>query len=738
MKKTREDAKKPNEYSIRIDDSAFKIVLDKGTFDMKMDSTNNHVLLYSSDERILFFSGLFIDLLDEYDSNNINIEDFTCTVTESKEGQLKLLEFLREYKSQNCNSFVIKGVDKKNDTMLFNSYIVGETNGKTVVLVVASKKEVVKIESLDSVEENKILKAALNELDTIVILDNDFKYLYYNENHKKTMMDIYGVDTSSCNCVLENITVEKDRHKEKERYIRALNGETFTIIDNYGVNKDKFYETKYTPIFDGKNIKGISVFTFDVSKQIVELKEVQESEKKFRRIYSTMSQGLAIHEIVLDDSNRPVDYKCLEVNESYMKLFGYRRDEIVGKRIKEVAPGIEDYWIEAFGEVALTGEPKYYENFSKEANKYLSTYAYSPKYGQFAVLISDISERISREKEIDYLSYNDQLTGLYNRRFYERKLREFDNVLHYPFSIILADVNGLKLVNDSFGHQKGDELLIKVSDSLRESCRTTDVITRIGGDEFVVLLPSTNESETRNVLARIRENLDNQYIESIKISVSFGSQTKENSSKPIEQVFKEAEDQMYRNKSTVSKSMRSKTIDMIITTLYEKNEREMFHSKRVSGYCEALSKALGLSQETVTEIRSAGLMHDIGKIGVDEQILNSSKKLTEKELKEVKKHSEIGYRILNSVPEFSKIAEFVLEHHERIDGKGYPRGLKGDEISLQSRIISIVDAYDAMTGLRPYKDPLSKQQAIDELIECKGKQFDANLVDVFIKKVLME
>lgn len=193
---------------------------------------------------------------------------------------------------------------------------------------------------------------------------------------------------------------------------------------------------------------------------------------------------------------------------------------------------------------------------------------------------------------------------------------------------------------------------------------------------------------------------------------------------------------MYRMKLSEGSSMRSKTIDLIIATLYEKNEREMFHSKRVSGLCEKLAKAYGLESEQVAQARNAGLMHDIGKIGVNEEILNKEGKLTDEELKEVQRHSEIGYRILSSVNELSEIAEHILMHHERPDGTGYPKGLSNDEVSSIAKIINICDSYDAMTGPRTYRKVLSKEEAIDELHRCKGTQFDVELVNLFVNKVL--
>lgn len=193
---------------------------------------------------------------------------------------------------------------------------------------------------------------------------------------------------------------------------------------------------------------------------------------------------------------------------------------------------------------------------------------------------------------------------------------------------------------------------------------------------------------------------------------------------------------MYRKKLFEGPSVRGKTISTIIRTLHEKNKREEAHSHRVSDLCEKMGMVLGLSYDNVKELKIMGLLHDIGKIAIDERILNKSGKLNEDEWDEIKKHPEIGYRILSSVSEMSEMARYVLSHHEKIDGTGYPRGLTGHEIPLQSRIISIVDTYDAITSQRSYREAMTEEYAVKELIRCSGTQFDKKLVDIFLKKVL--
>jgi diguanylate cyclase (GGDEF)-like protein/PAS domain S-box-containing protein len=348
----------------------------------------------------------------------------------------------------------------------------------------------------------------------------------------------------------------------------------------------------------------------------------------------------------------------------------------------------------------------------------------------------NIEERKRLEKEILDLSYKDQLTGLYNRRFYEEQLKRLNITKNMPLTIAIGDVNGLKLINDSFGHTMGDELLKKVAEIIKDGCRADDIIARLAGDEFVILLPKTDEVEAEQIIKRINDLSLKEKIGAIDISISFGYETKSTVEEKIDEIFKRAEDHMYKKKLFESPSTRGKTIDTIIRTLHEKNKREEQHSHRVSALCKRMGEILNLSEYEIQELKTIGLLHDIGKIAIDENILNKPGKLTENEWEEIKRHPEIGYRILNTVNDMSDMAKCILYHHERWDGKGYPKGLNGDEIPFFARIISIADAYDAMTSERSYRSALPEEVAIAELQKNAGIQFDTELVSVFIGKVL--
>lgn len=476
-------------------------------------------------------------------------------------------------------------------------------------------------------------------------------------------------------------------------------------------------------------------------EDITERKHAEEAFKASEYTFRTLFEKSADPILLMEDN------KVIDCNQATIELLGYgSKVNIIGKNVWEFSPEKQPDGIYS-KEKALEmknitrGNSKFewwnlkYDGTLLPVEIMMTSILLNGKEVYHA-LWRDISERKQMEQKLEYLSYHDRLTGLYNRRFYEEELNRLDVERNFPLTIVMADVNGLKLINDSFGHIIGDELLKKVAELISKGCRADDIIARLGGDEFVIILPKTDSYEASQIVKRIKVITLREKIGSIDISVSFGWDTKNNEEEKIQKIFKKAEDQMYKRKLFESPSMRGKTIGAILTTLHEKNKREEQHSNRVSVLCKNMGKALGLTDGEIEELKTVGLLHDIGKIAIEENILNKQEKLTDGEWEQIKRHPEIGYRILNTVNDMSEMAKYVLAHHEKWDGSGYPKGLKEEEIPFQSRIIAIADAYDAMTSERSYRSALSEAIAIEELQKNAGIQFDPEIIRVFIEKVL--
>ncbi len=353
------------------------------------------------------------------------------------------------------------------------------------------------------------------------------------------------------------------------------------------------------------------------------------------------------------------------------------------------------------------------------------------------LVFRDVTEEKQKEEEIAFLSYHDRLTGLYNRAFLEEESRRLDTARQLPISVIMGDVNGLKLTNDVFGHGEGDMLLSRIASILRECCRNEDIVARVGGDEFCILLPKTNYGQAAEICKRIYarcESTDSGLPSgNAKLSISLGWGTKTEADGHLDTVMKAAEDAMYRRKLLESRSQHSFIISSIRTTLFEKSFETEQHAQRLIAYSKAVAQALGLPDDQVNDIELFALLHDIGKIAIDGHILTKPGKLTEIEWEEMRRHPEIGFRIAQSSPDLAHISEYILCHHERWDGTGYPQGLKGTAIPLLARILLVVDAYDAMTQDRVYRKAMSRDDACAELLLHAGTQFDPNVVWAFLE-----
>jgi diguanylate cyclase (GGDEF)-like protein/PAS domain S-box-containing protein len=467
-------------------------------------------------------------------------------------------------------------------------------------------------------------------------------------------------------------------------------------------------------------------------------RRLEQSEHWFRALFEQAPIGITVTDSVTG--------KALEVNNAFLDIVGMSRQEHLAVSWQEITHPDDVAKDVAQMQRMRSGEIDGYA-MDKRHLRSDGTYVWvhmavttlqagDTEHPKHLCMVTDITARKEMENAILWANQHDVLTGIENLQAFEQKLKQADAHKAYPISVLIGDVNGLKLVNDAFGRTSGDELLKAVADVIKRTVGEKGTGARIGGDEFAILLPNTPEKPAWELAQRIQKEVGHIGIRSVSITMSFGSAEKTGAEGSLSDLVKQAEHALSRSKLTESPSAHSRAVHTIISTLHEKNRREELHSRRVSVLSVRIAEVAGMSAKEISELRTAGLLHDIGKIAIDESILNKQGALTEEEWEAMKRHPETGWRILGSVGELGELATYVLSHHERIDGKGYPQGLSGDAIPIPSRIIAIADAYDAMTAARTYRDPVSDREAAAEIKRCAGTQFDTALARLFIEQVL--
>lgn len=441
--------------------------------------------------------------------------------------------------------------------------------------------------------------------------------------------------------------------------------------------------------------------------------------------------------------------KVIHINSVAEQLTGWKSEEVFGKPFAEVfnlisetnGKKLKDIATEvlATGKICeLEKDPVLISRDGTRRNITESSAPINSKDGSVngaVIIFRDITEKKKHEEKLKHLSFHDKLTGLYNRAYFEEELLRLDTKRQLPLGFIMGDLNGLKIINDTFGHTEGDSIIKKAAELLKKVCRKDDIIARWGGDEFVVLLPRTKASDTEEIIKRIKaESKKTAGLKAI-LSISIGTATKSEEGQDIQAVINDAESNMYKNKLIEKNSLASSIMFALEQTLYEKSNETKEHTDRVRELAVKLGKAARLQTNQLDEISLLASLHDIGKVAIPEETLMKVGKLTEKEWENIKRHPEIGYNIAQSSPQISHVAKYILACHENWDGSGYPQGLKEESIPLISRIIFIADSYDVMTTGRKYKKPMAKEEAIKELERCAGTQFDPVLVDKFIQIV---
>lgn len=586
-------------------------------------------------------------------------------------------------------------------------------------------------------QEERNFNAAL--LDTagslIAVCDQDGRLVLFNKICEQ--ISGYTLDEVKGRYIWEVVHSPEDAEESKGLFDGRNSGWKTPGVkqkfENHWITKDgerRLISWTITGLFDEKGQSHHAIGTgVDITDQRTMEERLRESEAKLRSIYENASG------IIFTISTQGI---FTFVSRGWTKLMGHDIYEVEGCHYTSfIHPDDVARCTSYFEKVTATGEPLNGVEFrGKNKNgtwrwlkcngARVADEAGNILYG--VGVAEDITDRVQAEAEIHYLTYHDKLTGLYNRTFFEEELKRITTGRQLPIGLIIGDVNGLKLINDALGHQEGDKILIKAAEVFKNSCRKEDIISRWGGDEFIILLPQCDSALTMRIFKRIRDSFMDINNLPIPINISLGMAVQKSLDQDIRDIIREAEEKMYRNKLLESRSTRSSFIKSLEKTLWERSHETKEHCERLQDMAQKIGRNLELNESELDNLRLLAALHDIGKIAIPNSILDKPGKLSPDEWETVKSHSEIGYRIALSSPELAPIAEAILHHHECWDGSGYPLGLKGEKIPLLSRIIAITDAYDVMTNGRPYKKPVSKLEAWAEIERCAGTQFDPEMV----------
>jgi diguanylate cyclase (GGDEF)-like protein/PAS domain S-box-containing protein len=480
----------------------------------------------------------------------------------------------------------------------------------------------------------------------------------------------------------------------------------------------------------------MAIHFVDISDLMRAGKKVISSEEKYRSLIEST-----------DDSIYMIDRDgtYLFVNKQVLTRLCVTETNIIGKRYSEFHDAEDTIEFAGYVEkVFETASSHRYEHKSgKDGQRYMLR-TLSPivdgHTGQVrfvAVVSKEITDLKKTEEKLKYLSLHDPLTNLYNRAYFEEEMHRLDNNRFDLVGLIMCDIDGLKLVNDTLGHDRGDELLAIASQVIRRSFRESDVVARVGGDEFAILLPNSPRPKVEEICARIKTSVVdyNRKNPRLPLGISTGFSIRTGPGQSMAELYREADNAMYKEKLFGSQHARNVIVKNLLNTIETKGITTRQSMKRLRQFVTVLGSAVGLPEKRLKDLGLLAQFHDIGNISIHDHILLKSGSLTPDELLEIRKHCDIGHRIAQSAASLTPIADYILKHHEWWNGTGYPLGLMGDEIPLESRIMAIADAYESMTGGRPHRKAVSKEQALKELRRCAGSQFDPDLVEQFVRIV---
>ena len=474
---------------------------------------------------------------------------------------------------------------------------------------------------------------------------------------------------------------------------------------------------------------------------LLEIEEREKAEKTISAYQKTLTAMLdsIIAGVILVDPKTHIIRKC---NKKAEELFGRSEQELVGKQCHSyICPSMAGKCPVTDRGQTIDSSERILINQLGAAVPILKTVVPIVIEGENFLLESfiDLTNIKQAEQALLHSTFHDSLTGTYNRTYFQKRVPELQQNPVAGIGVIIIDADGLKTINDSFGHDKGDYLLLTIAGILQRSVSTADIVARTGGDEFAVLVLGGGEEKVLRIIGTIQQLIAKHNQDSnLEISLSIGYATgNDGMGDNLETMIKKADDDMYRQKLLHRHSARNAIVSTLRKTLSERDSQTDSHSGRLIDMVTAMAQALSMNENSLAGLKLLAEFHDIGKIGIPDEILRKPGKLTAEELSTMRRHPEIGHRIANSAMVLHEISEWILLHHEWWNGEGYPLGLQGDKIPLECRILAIADAYDAMTSDRPYRQAMSQTAAIAELQRFAGVQFDPELVDLFLRVAIV-
>ncbi len=474
----------------------------------------------------------------------------------------------------------------------------------------------------------------------------------------------------------------------------------------------------------------LSIYHEELLFQNQELKRINEDLTGLKNDYKELFDIAPVGYFIIDKKG-----KILKANSYISKNFDIKFKTNIIDYIEPSSEKKLNTFLKTLWQTNESRENVIFKSSDKSLPMELIGKSVISKENNYLIACLNLEKQFQSMEEMKALSFKDPLTNLYNRRYFEEKLYSMNQAEYMPFSVIIGDVNGLKLVNDTFGHSEGDALLKTAGEQMLKLGRSSDVIARIGGDEFAILLPNISEASAKNILERFNNSCSNLKIDKASFSIAFGSATINDVAENIEEIMIKAEEKMYQSKRSTEEQKGAKIINSILLTLYEKHPREELHSKKVAEYMRKIGTYLGYDKNHIEKMEKAGLFHNVGKVAIDPNILNHIATLSYDDYSELKKHVEIGYRILKSSSVFSQIAHIVLYHQEWVNGKGYPKKLKGSEIPIESRILSICVAYEYMISETSYREAMAQDDVLAQLETGADTQFDKELLNTFVTMI---